>query len=92
MAEENEAKASDDKLTRILEGIVELKNDVKHLTLRMDTRATEIKDLEGRVKDLEIKLALNDQKTNKTAGWFDYVFKGILTLFAGYVAVRIGLK
>ena len=84
--------ADEDKLTQILEGIAELRNDMKHLTQRMDTRVTEIEKLNDRVKDLEIKLALNDQKTNKTAGWFDYVFKGILALFAGYVAVRIGLK
>lgn len=84
--------ADEDKLTQILEGIAELRNDMKHLTQRMDTRVMEIEKLNDRVQTLEIKLALNDQKTNKTAGWFDYVFKGILALFAGYVAVRIGLK
>lgn len=76
----------------IFEMLVEVRNEIKHLTQRMDTRVTEISALGERVKSLEIKLAVNDQLTTKNSGWIDYCFKGVLTLLAGYIAVRIGLK
>ncbi len=93
MSEENDSEElSSKKVEKILEGIVEIRNDVKHLTSRMDTRAAEIEKLTSRVEALEIKLAVNDHKTDKNSGWFDYIFKGALVLLVGYVAAKIGLK
>lgn len=83
---------SDEKFEKILEALVELKNDVKHLTVRMDTRTAEIKDLAERVKNIEINMAVNDHLTAKNTGWLDYAFKGLIALFAGFIAVRLGLK
>lgn len=87
-----EKKLGDGKIEKILEGIVEIRNDVKHLTSRMDSRVEEINKLTSRVEALEIKLAVNDQKTDKNSNWFDYIFKGALVLIAGYVASKVGLK
>lgn len=81
-----------EKVEKILEGIVEIRNDVKHLTSRMDSRVVEIEKLTNRVEALEIKLAVNDHKTDKNSNWFDYIFKGALVLIAGYVASKVGLK
>ena len=87
-----EKKLGDGKIEKILEGIVEIRNDVKHLTSRMDSRVEEINKLTSRVEALEIKLAVNDHKTDKNSNWFDYIFKGALVLIAGYVASKVGLK
>lgn len=93
MSDENESEElSSKKVEKILEGIVEIRNDVKHLTSRMDSRVEEINKLTSRVEALEIKLAVNDHKTNKNSNWFDYIFKGALVVLAGYVATKIGLK
>lgn len=74
--EDNSEELSSKKVEKILEGIVEIRNDVKHLTSRMDTRAAEIEKLTSRVEALEVKLAVNDHKTEKNSNWFDYIFKG----------------
>ena len=58
----------------------------------MDSRVEEINKLTSRVEALEIKLAVNDHKTDKNSNWFDYIFKGALVVLAGYVATKIGLK
>ena len=93
MSDEDESEElSSKKVEKILEGIVEIRNDVKHLTSRMDSRVEEINKLTSRVEALEIKLAVNDHKTDKNSGWFDYIFKGALVVLAGYVAAKIGLK
>lgn len=93
MSDENELEElSSKKVEKILEGIVEIRNDVKHLTSRMDSRVEEINKLTSRVEALEIKLAVNDHKTNKNSNWFDYIFKGALVVLASYVATKIGLK
>ena len=93
MSYENESEElSSKKVEKILEGIVEIRNDVKHLTSRMDSRVEEINKLTSRVEALEIKLAVNDHKTNKNSNWFDYIFKGALVVLASYVATKIGLK
>lgn len=93
MSDENESEElSSKKVEKILEGIVEIRNEVKHLTSRMDSRVEEINKLTSRVEALEIKLAVNDHKTNKNSNWFDYIFKGALVVLAGYVATKIGLK
>lgn len=88
----NSEELSNNKVEKILEGIVEIRNDVKHLTSRMDSRVAEIEKLTNRVEALEIKLAVNDHKTEKNSNWFDYLFKGALVILAGYVAAKIGLK
>lgn len=85
-------RVGDDKLERILTQLTELTAEVKHLNQRMDSRAAEIGKLTERVSALEVRLAVNDNKTNSHAGWFDYVFKGIITVLIGYVALRLGLK
>lgn len=90
--EDNSEELSSKKVEKILEGIVEIRNDVKHLTSRMDTRAAEIEKLTSRVEALEVKLAVNDHKTDKNSNWFDYIFKGALVVLAGYAATKIGLK
>lgn len=90
--EDNSEELSSKKVEKILEGIVEIRNDVKHLTSRMDSRVEEINKLTSRVEALEIKLAVNDHKTDKNSNWFDYIFKGALVVLAGYVATKIGLK
>lgn len=90
--EDNSEELSSKKVEKILEGIVEIRNDVKHLTSRMDTRAAEIEKLTSRVEALEVKLAVNDHKTEKNSNWFDYIFKGALVILFGYVAAKIGLK
>lgn len=90
--EDNSEELSSKKVEKILEGIVEIRNDVKHLTSRMDTRAAEIEKLTSRVEALEVKLAVNDHKTEKNSNWFDYIFKGALVLLVGYVAAKVGLK
>ena len=93
MSDEDESEElSSKKVEKILEGIVEIRNDVKHLTSRMDSRVEEINKLTSRVEALEIKLAVNDQKTDKNSNWFDYIIKGALVLLVGYVAAKIGLK
>ena len=93
MSDEDESEElSSKKVEKILEGIVEIRNDVKHLTSRMDSRVEEINSLTGRGEALEIKLAVNDNKTDKNSNWFDYIFKGALILIAGYVASKVGLK
>lgn len=93
MSDEDESEElSSKKVEKILEGIVEIRNDVKHLTSRMDSRVEEINKLTSRVEALEIKLAVNDHKTDKNSNWFDYIFKGALVVLAGYVATKIGLK
>ena len=93
MSDEDESEElSSKKVEKILEGIVEIRNDVKHLTSRMDSRVEEINKLTSRVEALEIKLAVNDHKTDKNSNWFDYIFKGALVVLAGYVAAKIGLK
>lgn len=93
MSDENESEElSSKKVEKILEGIVEIRNDVKHLTSRMDSRVEEINKLTNRVEALEIKLAVNDHKTDKNSNWFEYIFKGALVVLAGYVATKIGLK
>lgn len=93
MSDEDESEElSSKKVEKILEGIVEIRNDVKHLTSRMDSRVEEINKLTSRVEALEIKLAVNDHKTDKNSNWFDYIFKGALVILAGYVATKIGLK
>ena len=74
--EDDSEELSSKKVEKILEGIVEIRNDVKHLTSRMDTRAAEIEKLTSRVEALEVKLAVNDHKTEKNSNWFDYIFKG----------------
>lgn len=86
------SRASDNILERILTQVTELATEVRSLTRRMDTRASEISKLAERVSALEVRLAVNDKQTDKNANWFEYLFKGILTLFMGFVAVRIGLK
>lgn len=88
----NSEDLSSKKVEKILEGIIEIRNDVKHLTSRMDSRVEEINKLNSRMEALEIKLAVNDHKTDKNSGWFDYLFKGALVVLAGYVATKIGLK
>lgn len=90
--EDNSKELNNKKFEKILEGIVEIRNDVKHLTSRMDSRVEEINKLTSRVEALEIKLAVNDHKTDKNSNWFDYIFKGALVLIAGYVASKVGLK
>lgn len=90
--EDESEELSSKKVEKILEGIVEIRNDVKHLTSRMDSRVEEINKLTSRVEALEIKLAVNDHKTDKNSNWFDYIFKGALVVLAGYVATKIGLK
>lgn len=90
--ENNSEEISNNKVEKILEGIVEIRNDVKHLTSRMDSRVAEIEKLTSRVEALEIKLAVNDHKTEKNSNWFDYLFKGALVILAGYAAAKIGLK
>lgn len=90
--EDNSEELSSKKVEKILEGIVEIRNDVKHLTSRMDSRVEEINKLTSRVEALEVKLAVNDHKTDKNSNWFDYIFKGALVLLVGYVAAKIGLK
>lgn len=90
--EDNSEELSSKKVEKILEGIVEIRNDVKHLTSRMDTRAAEIEKLTSRVEALEVKLAVNDHKTEKNSNWFDYIFKGALVLIIGYIASKVGLK
>lgn len=93
MSDEDDAVGLSSKnVEKILEGIVEIRNDVKHLTSRMDSRVEEINKLTSRVEALEIKLAVNDHKTDKNSNWFDYIFKGALVILAGYVAAKIGLK
>lgn len=93
MSDEDESEeSSSKKVEKILEGIVEIRNDVKHLTSRMDSRVEEINKLTSRVEALEIKLAVNVHKTEKNSNWFDYIFKGALVVLAGYVATKIGLK
>lgn len=89
---DNSEDLSSKKVEKILEGIVEIRNDVKHLTSRMDSRVEEINKLTSRMEALEIKLAVNDHETDKNSGWFDYLFKGALVVLAGYVATKIGLK
>ncbi len=90
--EDNSEELSSKKVEKILEGIVEIRNDVKHMTSRMDSRVEEINKLTSRVEALEIKLAVNVHKTDKNSTWFDYIFKGVLVILAGYVAAKIGLK
>lgn len=90
--EDNSEELSSKKVEKILEGIVEIRNDVKHLTSRMDTRAAEIEKLTSRVEALEVKLAVNDHKTEENSNWFDYLFKGALVVLVGYVASKVGLK
>lgn len=90
--DDNSEELSRKKVEKILEGIVEIRNDVKHLTSRMDTRAAEIEKLTSRVEALEVKLAVNDHKTEKNSNWFDYIFKGALVIITGYVASKVGLK
>ncbi len=90
--ENNSEEISNNKIEKILEGIVEIRNEVKHLTSRMDSRVAEIEKLTNRVEALEIKLAVNDHKTDKNSNWFDYIIKGALVLLVGYVAAKIGLK
>lgn len=90
--EDNSEELSSKKVEKILEGIIEIRNEVKHLTLRMDTRAAEIEKLTSRVEAMEVKLAVNDHKTEKNSNWFEYIFKGALVVLAGYVATKIGLK
>lgn len=90
--EDDTVGLSSKNIEKILEGIVEIRNDVKHLTSRMDSRVEEINKLTSRVEALEIKLAVNDHKTDKNSNWFDYIFKGVLVILAGYVATKIGLK
>ena len=85
-------RSGDDKLERILTQLTELTAEVKHLNQRMDSRAAEIRELTARVSALEVRLAVNDNQTNKNSGWFEYVFKGIITVLIGYVAIRLGLK
>lgn len=85
-------RVGDDKLERILTQLTELTAEVKHLNQRMDSRSAEIGKLTERVSALEVRLAVNDKQTDKNSGWFDYVFKGIITVFIGYVALRLGLK
>lgn len=87
-----EKKLGDGKIEKILEGVVEIRNDVKHLTSRMDSRVEEINKLTSRVEALEIKLAVNDQKTDKNSDWFDYIIKGALVILIGYIAAKVGLK
>lgn len=89
---DNSEELSSKKVEKILEGIVEIRNDVKHLTSRMDSRVEEINKLTSRVEALEIKLAVNDHKTDKNSDWFDYIFKGALVVLIGYVAAKLGLK
>lgn len=83
---------NDDRLEQIFKEIAEVHNDVKHLTSRMDTRAAEIEKLTEKLHALDVRLSVNDRQTARSAGWFDYMFKGLVTLFAGFVAMRIGLK
>ena len=90
--EDDKIELNSKKVEKILEGIVEIRNDVKHFTSRMDSRVEEINKLNSRVEALEIKLAVNDHKTDKNSNWFDYIFKGALVVLAGYVATKIGLK
>ena len=85
-------RVGDDKLERILTQLTELTAEVKHLNQRMDSRSAEIGKLTERVGALEVRLAVNDRQTDKNSGWFDYVFKGVLTVLIGYVALRLGLK
>lgn len=89
---EKETGMSDEKFEKIMESLVELRNDLKHLTQRVDTRTKEIEILENRVANLEVKFAVSDQQVRKNATWIDYVFKGVITIFVGFVAVRLGLK
>ncbi len=86
------SRVGDDMLERILTQITELTAEVRHLNQRMDARAAEIGKITERVSALEVRLAVNDRQTDKNAGWFEYAFKGVLTLFMGYVALRLGMK
>lgn len=90
MSSDNEKE--ENKISRILEEVIEMRSDIKHLTDRMNTRVAEIEKLDNRVKQLEINLAVNDHKTNKAAGWFDYAFKGTIAILTSYIALKLGLK
>lgn len=87
-----ETMVDEEKIEKILLGITKLSNDMEHLKTRMDSKSGEIKEINERLNGFEVRLALNDQKTNRNNDWFDYVFKGIITVLAGYVAIKIGLK
>ena len=85
-------RGRDEMLERILTQITDLTAEVRHLNQRMDARAAEIGKLSDRVSALEVRLAVNDKQTAKNAGWFEHMFKAVLTLFMGYVALRLGMK
>lgn len=85
-------RGRDEMLERILTQITDLTAEVRHLNQRMDARAAEIGKLSDRVSALEVRLAVNDKQTARNAGWFDHIFKGVMAVFMGYVALRLGLK
>lgn len=85
-------ESDNEKLLQILQTLSELRNEVAHLNQRMEDKSEDIKALKKEIEDIKIKLALNDQKTDKFDYWFKIVIGGIVTILLGFIAIRLGVK
>lgn len=57
---------------------------------KMDYRMGKV---ETAVESMSTKLdAKINEQNKKKADWLDYIFKGILTIALGYIAVKLGLQ
>lgn len=66
----------------------------------METMSLRIGSVEDNVKSINNKLDKHEQKIQaesgkddkKKAELFDYIFKGIITIILGFLAIKLGLK
>lgn len=84
---------------RLDEQALEIKELSKTYSL-METMVLRIGNVEKNVESINSKLDKHDEEiqeesvkdVKKKSEWIDYIFKGILTIIIGYIAVKLGLK
>lgn len=80
-------------LIDIREKVTTVQMTIQHLNARMDDRDLQLGKIEKSVSELERRIdRLEGQKNRDKSELFDYVVKGVVTIFIGYIAVKVGLK
>ena len=85
-------RVSGDKYERIMTQYAEPGVDMRHISQCIDEQAVKLEKLTERVNAIDVRLAVNEWQTGKSAGWIDHVLKGICAMLIGYAALRLGLK
>ncbi len=88
-----ESKSNDIKhLDERMSEVATLKAELNHLLQLNAEQERIMTELQKRISNIEVKLALNDQTTNKFDYWSKIVIGGVITLLLGFIAVKLGLR